>query len=711
MTDNFAEKLFSSIKNDDIKAFDELNSQSPCAPVCFGRFPILSVMYLFSSRKLIKKYEDKFIRNSARKELPELTDISSAFRKKAGKCLRLYAEETVSPLEMLLILDKTAALKRIYPSARPSSAVKARLKTVYSIKYGLNLDFDGEEIVMERRPLTRFEKRRLITAVISSVLCIAVAVGTPFIVNAFVPFIGVGAPSSPDNPTSPDNPSDGSGDSSGDNSNSTDKKYYTVSSASEINFASNNTYTLATDITFPDDYYAETMSCVLDGDGKTITISGKKPLFGTVSGTIKNVAVNCVVNTEISEDFAFITERNIGTIENVTLNVSGKLTAKRAEQDENFSLVAAGIAIENGLSNSIITAGRISSCTANYDLTLEGNLYANATFGGIVGINYARVTDCSSSGSISADTFDAAGICTDNAYSLSGCYNYASIKQTASADGWSPMISGIAVNNYYSVSYCRNNGELVSESPATLDVYVGGIVATNHYSVSYSVNSAHLTAKSAGGTAYVGGIISRSFGTALRCLNDGLLSAECGVSCVGGITGFAGVETVNGDIRFGQTGYCISRGNISVVSENRGFVGGVIGSVDERLYNKDTENEAYYGGGSLYSYFTGAITSVGENVLCGGIVGVCGKNIYEKNSYSDNKGNTYYNFASNYYKTDCGATVAIKSVSEVVDEETTYTDGGNLGSTGVSVEEILNSENYVSTLQSLSSLLETDETA
>ncbi|MGN0768514.1 MAG: hypothetical protein ACI4M8_04065 [Christensenellales bacterium] len=709
MPDIFTEKLLDSIKNDDVTAFDECNAQSPCGAICLGRFPVLSVMYLFSSRKLIAKYEEKFIKNNAREPLPEPTELSSVFRKKAGKCLRLYAEEIVSPLEMLLILDKTTALKRIYPSARPSSAVKARLKTLYSIKYGLNLDFNGDEIVMDRRPLTRKEKNRLITAAISAFLCIAIAVGTPFVVNAFVPFIGVDDPGqtdpdSPENPSSPDNPDNPSSPSEGDSG----KKYYSVSSADDIDFSSNNTYTLVSDVVFPENYYAETMSCVLNGDGKTITVTGDKPLFGTVTGTVKNLTVNCTTNAVISDNFAFIAERNLGVIENVTLNVSGKITAYRETSTEDeVGVIAGGIAAENGSSGIVLSYAKISSCKVNYDLTLEGNLYANATFGGIVGTNYAYVTDCSASGNISSDTFDVAGICAENAYRLTNDTNNASIKQVSSAEGWSPMISGVCSSNYAYISNCVNNGVLEGESPSALDVFVGGIVVRNFYSISISVNFASINAKTQG-NSYVGGIASCTYnGVIYQCLNDGRISAVGGSPNIGGITGLSGSTQISGTPCLGFVQNCISRGDLEATpsEENRAFIGGITGRVTERLYDEGTENERYYGGGVLASYFIGNILSDGEKVFRGGIVGLCGKNTFG-NSYVASNGTGVY-FKDNYYFDGCGADIG---VSRVTEDDEIFTEGSDVGSLGVSKEEIFDSGNYNSALQSLSGLLgeETD---
>src|SRR5574344_811624 len=107
--DGFYAELYSAVKTDDLKKFDGYTVDSGgCGNICYGRFPVLSLIVLFGAKKLFRKYAETFFKCSDYVTVPEPADASVAFAARAGKCLRLYLDaETVSPLEMLMILDKT----------------------------------------------------------------------------------------------------------------------------------------------------------------------------------------------------------------------------------------------------------------------------------------------------------------------------------------------------------------------------------------------------------------------------------------------------------------------------------------------------------------------------------------------------------------------------------------------------------------------------
>ena len=80
------ESLLRAIKKDDAKAFGALMEQTQLGGACrLGRFPLLSLMYLYRSRKLISIYEEKFLNAATYKELGEPMEISAKFASKAGK--------------------------------------------------------------------------------------------------------------------------------------------------------------------------------------------------------------------------------------------------------------------------------------------------------------------------------------------------------------------------------------------------------------------------------------------------------------------------------------------------------------------------------------------------------------------------------------------------------------------------------------------------
>ena len=98
--------LFNAIVEDSIENFSSLIKGNES--LCFGRFTILSLCYLYSSKKIIKKYSERLLKIKKYNVINEPIKIYKDFKTKAGKCLRLYAgkQNIISVLEILAILHK-----------------------------------------------------------------------------------------------------------------------------------------------------------------------------------------------------------------------------------------------------------------------------------------------------------------------------------------------------------------------------------------------------------------------------------------------------------------------------------------------------------------------------------------------------------------------------------------------------------------------------
>lgn len=646
-----AQELYEIIKNDDLKSFSSHVENFSCGRFRFGRFPVLSVMYLYNSRKILSVYEETFLKNNSWQEIYEPPVLTADFRKKAGKCMRIYLEEVVSPAEMLLILDKTSKFKKLFHLFRPSPAVKQRLKDIYSIKYSLEINYVGESVILDRRPLTRTEKKRLLISVISAVLCVAIIVGTPFIVNAFYPFMGVEKDfntETPDLPVvQPPEPQP------------TGKQYLTVTELSEINFSSNNVYTLNEDIALPEDFRVDRMTCELHGNGKKLSVKkgtpfgevvnnidnliiesdGSAPIFEVIypEMTVKDLTVNVDADTTVNDHFSFVAHTNYGTLQNVTLNLKGKLTVTEpsADKGENYYPFIGGLVMLNTSYHSILY-GNIENCAVNYDnFTLSGIPKANATFGGLVAVNNANVEGCTVSGKITSDTVDLAGICSENDYVISNTANNAEITQRTEIDGWHPVISGIAITNNSRIISCENYGKLnCSSTYEKCSVSVGGIANVNQGYILRSQNSGEITAQGQS-EVDVGGIAVTSYSQIAYCLSDGKISAN-GENCyVGGIIAVSRVaQNSSGFIYTASTSGCIFGGEISVKTTGEDFsaVGGIVGYVPEvKLTYDEEDNYTFIAGITTNCFSVGQLSA--EKSHIGAIVGECGKNIHNENSY------------------------------------------------------------------------------
>lgn len=659
----FYEKLYQALKNDDIKAFRSCMDETHCGSVRLGRFPVLSVMYLYNARRLLRAYEKSFLKHNSWRDVGEPLELSAKFRSIAGKCLRIYLKETVSPVEMLLLLNNDFKAKKVYRQSRVTPPVKQRLKDIYYVRWGLQAQFVRDQIVLERRPLTYAEKLRWLTRALCIAMCVVLVVASPFVVNVISPFIA----------------EDG---------------VLNVSRWSQIRFRSDGVYVLQSDVTVPSRFFAKEMNCTLIGNGHTVTIEGGE-VFGNLNGKIsdvtfetngapiaesvtlqtesyradgkiytrrkvnvENVTVNTTVNAQTESSLGFFANENYGVITDVVVNVSGSLTATAPAQpsEETEDPVFGGVVALNGRSdyeNNDLRA-LVQNCTVNFDgFTLAGQLEANAMFGGVVGRNYAHVQDCQANGSISADTFDLAGICGENDYGVIRCVNNANVFERCSLAEWSPLVAGIVAVNNMEVYACENRGNVtgIGEELAV----VGGIVARAYGNIFNSVNTGDVSADSQV-EAHVGGIVGATCYGARGCYSAGNVKVNAASCLVGGIVGYAfGWHYGHSPLYCGYAINCISESVIQVTtktsSDSLVAVGGIVGLAEEWKVSY-TDDSVVYMCGEIYNcYFLGSLQADPDSYV-GGIAGIVGQTVYETSNNPNSEQTSY--FDGNFYLLGCG---------------------------------------------------------
>lgn len=690
MENRLEKRLYAAIEKDDLRAFNQIAQKYRCGELRLGRFPVLSALYLCKSKKIISAYESEYIKYSSWKELPEPTGLSSRFIEVAGKCLRLYFSDIVTPAEMLMLCGDDGRLKKVYPLLRPNAAARQKLKTIYSVKYGADVTFEGDDIILARRGLDSRGKKVVIAACAAFVLFVAMGVSTPFIVNEFRPFISAGKTE------------DG-------------RTVYAVSRLSAIDFDSDNVYRLKSNISVPASFKTDSVSCTIEGNGKTVTVKGADAPFGTLlgemsginfktkgnaplfervyaGGNLKDSTVTVEADCTVGDYSSFVTDVNYGVIENVQVNVSGNIDFGEPQiaLAEGEGLMLGGIAAENGTLrlNLFQTAyGNILNCTVNFNnFTTRGISSANATLAGVVGINSAVIDGCTVTGAISSQQVDLAGICVENSYALISCKNSADLTQICDSENWNPQVAGIVMTNVmtgsdYGVLYCVNEGNLTSLSTATrpesgnpLTVAAAGIAYNNSYRVYSCTNTGDISCESTA-VVYAGGLCVYSFVETSYCLSQGSITAKGDTCYVGGILACSRPARDN---YIDNTANCISECVISVNSNSPSYVGGIVGYVDESI----TDNLTYDGGGVNNSYFTGNITVSGGS-YCGGIAGACGKSIYAENPFKDN-----------YYGEDCRAGVGVGATVTIEGGEHKRETGGDVGATAAPNADIKDLEDY-----------------
>lgn len=149
-----AKLLFDAVKADDEKAFSKLVSSNADLKVRFGRFPLLSVCYLFESYKILTKYEKAMFASSSNYTFvfEEYYDIYKQFRKYAKKSLRLYGESDaiIEPAEMLAILGRRDLLVSNYKKLHRTEKTVSNIKKIFVLNFDEDVCISTAEVKLAK---------------------------------------------------------------------------------------------------------------------------------------------------------------------------------------------------------------------------------------------------------------------------------------------------------------------------------------------------------------------------------------------------------------------------------------------------------------------------------------------------------------------------------------------------------------------------------
>lgn len=503
--------LLESIKQDNLILFS--TSIKNNKNISFGRFPILSLCYLYNANKILKNYKQDFDNISNYKIVEEPFEVYKKFKNYAGRALRLYLNgDIVTPLEMLAILHNDALLKKEYITQTKSQKQIDNLKSIYRINKQ-KIELDENSISIEKSSLNtsqmRFHKITLLaTTTFITVICFI------FIVSSIITGFGVG-----------------------------NSPFY-VYNQTQLLLAlkSNKNYVIKNDITLTNTSNNLNFYGSLDGGGFTIYIQNVLDdyLVNNNFGIIKNLKI-CYgnvtsknqnqneINKTISTSTSLLVNNNSGTIQNVDI--------KTSKLNITFSN-SSNIIFFNGFATT--NNGTVKNCTISSNVNLVSKIDKDCFFSGFVGNNYATVENCvyNNSCSITTNEVDASGIVNINNIKglTNNCKNYADISQTSNRNRNSPNASGIAIHNYSLIKNCYNFGNIKITSNndntgAQGIIFVGGICAENYSNILKCLNKGQITAFSKRILVYAGGISAISLS---GIVNNFILSPtikDCGVNC------------------------------------------------------------------------------------------------------------------------------------------------------------------------------------
>lgn len=474
--------LFEYVKTDNLASFCALIKTDADLQISFGRFPLLTVCYLYNSKKIIKKFFKKLAKIQNFETMPEPFEIYLKFKSVAKKSLRLYAgqQNLVMPIEMLAMQNNDALVKKYYKIMQKTPKTNGFLRKIYEFNEQ-NIKIENDKIKISHKKISKKTKIWLVASH-SALFTLGAIIACVLILisNAY----GLGTYHSP-------------------------KKIADVQSFA--NLAGRNCYaTLLDDIEIDDDCLLKNFNGTIWGNNKTITINSYNDfLIDTLNGKIQdvNIVFNCEIDKTATSDLGLFVKTNNGEISNVNIIVNSDIKITLTGISSGFS----GLAINNNK--------YIHDCSIKFVAELNSES-TNDNFASLIAINNNGIIsacEISEGSSIKATNIDAAGVACQNYASaeISTCKNNANILQDTSFDTWSPNVAGIAMTNMGTITNCINNGNLTVNSSSTTKsnngIFVGGICSQNFSLVNHCKNTGNIISESEMTAIYAGGITAYTY--------------------------------------------------------------------------------------------------------------------------------------------------------------------------------------------------------
>lgn len=472
-------QVFEAIKSDDLNLFRQIIQSNSDLNLCYGRFPILSLCYLYESYRILDKYEKYMFQIKNFLVIDEKFEMYQKFKLRAKKSIRLFRDKKIiMPIEMLAILDERQKIAKDYQKYYKNAEITSNIEKIYSLTNKTEVEAKIDKFTSPIKSTSK--KSRIFVSLVALVLCLMVII--PSICVAVVSSnFGLGTQKSPIH----------------------------ISSESELKKAlqkGNSNYILDCDIELTSDFSVKNFSGTLFGNDYTIYANSylSGALIKNLTGQIQDLNLQIEYeNLKISKNLSFLAENSSGIIKNC--EISGYLIAEFENEDDAYL----SIFVQNN-------NGRIENSSLNVGANVTNPTEKNAFLSGFSAENNGTIENCSTTNqTFETDTVDVSSISINNNGTINLCENNLKLSQSSSGL-WHPNTAGISISNSGTISNVVNNGEISSSSTNEVSsneqnsafvVYASGVVVENYGKVESAVNNGSVRATSLVAKTYASGIV------------------------------------------------------------------------------------------------------------------------------------------------------------------------------------------------------------
>jgi len=558
--DNVQSKILDAIRRDDVRAFGELTEQKVNRALKFGRFPILSLVYIYKARKIAGYCLSRFakLQEYTLSDEGEPSDAYQIFKDNAGVYLRLFPSDgVVTPAETLAVLNQAEYLVKNFETLKPAEEQQENIIKILTAKRGC-AEIKGNLLIIPKQRLSR--KHTFVLTAMAGALAFFIALFSVF--TGLIPVrIGFGSEESPRRITTVGQLQDAAG--------------------------RDGYFVLAADITLPYGHIIEEFSATLYGAGHTITSPYGALFAKTTAGQISGLNFASPLGTPFSAEnrgnitnvsffaggegmpalmhldhttgvtpgsqgeaggFGFFTHINTGDLINITADINAAIISSFPERAAGAPVFEAFIGAIAGQNRGTVRDGFAAG-----QINFTGDARADVYLGGLAGINLGQIIDGGTDEDLTFTAMNGniGGIVGFNGGTglIAGAVARAVLNANTDSDYWTPVLGGIAALNSGTIRWARSLGRLSAFRSSAgggfvinggiIGIDYGGRIENNLSSAWLWSNQPALTVEEgAPNGAALGGVI----GTSLAAVVEPELAAELGAEYLLYADLFNGIE-------------------------------------------------------------------------------------------------------------------------------------------------------------------------
>lgn len=620
--------LLDLIKKDQEQEFTQIIEKNRAYNIRFGRFPLLSLFYMYDSKKLIKKYKNRLFKLNEFIEEIEISQIYIDFKNLTKRCLRLYQNnDIITPYDILLLKGDNIEFLDTYKNGSITIEQFSRLNKVSKIITGNEIQFKENKIILPKRKLVKRIKKFIVSSFLIIVISLALSLYVGIICitnNKQIKKTGIII-------------------------NNQNMLVEALKLDNTLKFSIGRDFVL--DMSR---WNTQDLNFDLNGNNHKITLKGNliTPFFENLNTTLENFTfiienqklktsfinkitengklVNCkfyflnVSADEIMDNFSLITQYNGGLMQNLKMEISGNFTAinEKSTSAKYIQLFAGD------------NLGIIDGIELKENLNISGISFVDYIYSSINAINNHQISNILiKESNLITSTIDVAGVCAINYRLIENCNIDLDIVNSNGASQWSPNVSGVTLKNYSVIKNAKYDGEInVTSKTSNGNILVAGISIDNAMQISNCISNLNANVKMENKNDYgmfVGGISVNNYCLIenSKHIGDFLLESNNTNAVVGGITCYS-----TNDYYYGKIIKCVNEGNIKIENSTdaQAYIGGIVG------YN------IYYVTGCT-SITTFEVKET-DKTYVGGIMGTLSNGNYTNEILEElYKNNVYYN--------------------------------------------------------------------